>query len=121
MSKLSRRAFIATGLVAGGGLVVGIAMRPGNQAKSLAAKLGPDGKDLVHTYVKIDSNNVVTAVIPHSEMGQGVPAGQHAHLMGRPQGDTLANFLILFLHYFPPPCENLVSHIKSEAPLHVYI
>lgn len=72
MSKLSRRAFIATGLVAGGGLVVGIAMRPGNQAKSLAAKLGPDGEDLVHTYIKIDSNNVVTAVIPHSEMGQGV-------------------------------------------------
>ena len=28
--------------------------------------------DLVHTYIKIDSNNVVTAVIPHSEMGQGV-------------------------------------------------
>ena len=47
MSKLSRRAFIATGLVAGGGLVVGIAMRPGNQAKALAAKLGPDGEDLV--------------------------------------------------------------------------
>ena len=44
-------------------------MRPGNQA---AAKLGPDGEDLVHTYIKIDSNNVATAVIPHSEMGQGV-------------------------------------------------
>ncbi len=72
MSKLTRRAFITTGLLAGGGLVVGIAMRPGNQVKGLAAKLGDSGADLVHTYVKIDSDNVVTAIIPHAEMGQGV-------------------------------------------------
>lgn len=72
MSKLSRRAFIATGLVAGGGLVVGIAMRPGNQVKDLAAKMGTEGGDLIHTYVRIDSDNTVTAIIPHSEMGQGV-------------------------------------------------
>jgi isoquinoline 1-oxidoreductase beta subunit len=71
MSKLTRRAFIATGIVAGGGLAVGIALRPGNQIKGLAAKLGDEGAGLIHTYVKIDSDNVVTAVIPHSEMGQG--------------------------------------------------
>ncbi|GJM13471.1 MAG: aldehyde dehydrogenase [Pseudohongiella sp.] len=71
MSKLSRRAFIATGLIAGGGLAVGIALRPGNQVKGLTAKLGDAGADLVHAYVKIDSDNVVTAVVPHSEMGQG--------------------------------------------------
>ena len=72
MSKLTRRAFITTGVVAGGGLVVGIALRPGNQVKDLAAKLGEEGDNLVHTYIKIDSDNVVTAVVPHSEMGQGV-------------------------------------------------
>lgn len=72
MNKWTRRAFITTGLLAGGGLVVGVALRPGNQVKGLAAKMGESGSDLVHTYVKIDSNNVVTAVIPHSEMGQGV-------------------------------------------------
>jgi len=72
MSKLSRRAFIATGLVAGGGLVVGIAMRPGNQVKELAAKMGSEGGDLIHTYVRIDSDNTVTAIVPHAEMGQGV-------------------------------------------------
>ena len=72
MSKLTRRAFITTGLVAGGGLVMGIAMRPGNQVKDLAAKMGGEGANLVHTYVKIDSDNVITAIIPHAEMGQGV-------------------------------------------------
>lgn len=72
MSKLTRRAFITTGIVAGGGLVVGIAMRPGNQVKDLASKLGEGGEDLIHTYVKLDSDNVVTAIVPHSEMGQGV-------------------------------------------------
>lgn len=72
MSKLTRRAFITTGIVAGGGLVVGIALRPGNQVKNLATKLGESGEDLVHTYVKLDSDNVVTAIVPHSEMGQGV-------------------------------------------------
>ena len=52
--------------------MVGIAMRPGNQIKDLATKLGKDGDNLVHTYIKIDSDNTITAVIPHSEMGQGV-------------------------------------------------
>lgn len=72
MSKWTRRAFITSGIVAGGGVVVGIAMRPGNQVKDLEAKLGDDGANLVHTYVKIDSDNTITAIIPHSEMGQGV-------------------------------------------------
>ncbi len=72
MGKLSRRAFIATGLVAGGGLVVGIAVRPGNQVKDLAAKMGSEGGQLVHSYVRIDTDNTVTAIIPHAEMGQGV-------------------------------------------------
>lgn len=72
MGKLSRRAFIATGLLAGGGLVVGIAVRPGNQVKSLAAKMGDAGGQLVHSYIRIDTDNTVTAIIPHAEMGQGV-------------------------------------------------
>ncbi len=72
MGKWTRRAFLTTGIVAGGGVVIGIAMRPGNQVRDLASKLGEDGENLVHTYVKIDSNNVITAIIPHAEMGQGV-------------------------------------------------
>jgi isoquinoline 1-oxidoreductase beta subunit len=72
MGKWTRRAFITTGLVAGGGVVVGISMRPGNQVKELAGKVGDEGGQLIHSYVKIDSENVITAIIPHSEMGQGV-------------------------------------------------
>jgi isoquinoline 1-oxidoreductase beta subunit len=72
MGKLTRRAFIATGLVAGGGLVVGVAVRPGNQVKGLAARMGEQGGQLVHSYVRIDTDNTVTAIIPHAEMGQGV-------------------------------------------------
>ena len=36
MGKWTRRAFITTGLVAGGGVIVGVALRPGNQIKDLA-------------------------------------------------------------------------------------
>ncbi len=72
MSKWTRRAFITTGLLAGGGVAIGVALRPGNQVKDLAGKLGDEGDKLIHTYVKIDSDNVITAIIPHSEMGQGV-------------------------------------------------
>ena len=43
MSKWTRRAFITTGGVASGVVIVGIAMLPGNQIKDLAPKLGVDG------------------------------------------------------------------------------
>ena len=43
MGKWTRRAFITTGLVAGGGVVVGISMRPGNQVKEHAGKVGNEG------------------------------------------------------------------------------
>ena len=72
MGKWSRRAFLATGLLAGGGVVVGVALRPGNQVRELAAKTGEAGGRLVHTYVRIAPDNVITAIIPHAEMGQGV-------------------------------------------------
>ena len=72
MHKWTRRAFITTGLVAGGGLVVGVALRPGNRVEKLSDLVGDEGGQLVHAYIKLDSDNVVTAIIPHSEMGQGV-------------------------------------------------
>ena len=72
MGKWTRRAFITTGLVAGGGVVVGVSMRPGNQVKDLVGKLDLKDDQLIHTYIKIGSDNVITAIIPHSEMGQGV-------------------------------------------------
>ncbi|MFT4888476.1 MAG: isoquinoline 1-oxidoreductase beta subunit [Pseudohongiellaceae bacterium] len=72
MNKWTRRAFLSTGVIAGTGLVVGVAMRPGNRAQDLKDLVAGEGETLVHAYVKIDADNIVTAIIPHSEMGQGI-------------------------------------------------
>ena len=72
MNKWTRRSFITTGLLAGGGLVVGVALRPGNRAQALGKHVASDGETLIHTWVKLDAKNVVTAIVPHAEMGQGV-------------------------------------------------
>ncbi|MBO6703586.1 MAG: xanthine dehydrogenase family protein molybdopterin-binding subunit [Pseudomonadales bacterium] len=71
MGKWTRRAFLTAGVVAGGGLVVGVSLRPGNVAHDIAGTIEGEGETLVHAYVKIDADNVVTAMVPHSEMGQG--------------------------------------------------
>jgi isoquinoline 1-oxidoreductase beta subunit len=71
MGKWTRRAFITTGVVAGGGLVVGVAIRPGHRTPELAPLVANDGESLVTAWVKIAADNQVTAIVPHSEMGQG--------------------------------------------------
>lgn len=71
MNKWSRRAFISAAVVAGGGLVVGVALRPGNLAKDLQDKVAAEGQTLVHAFLKIDQDNRVTVIVPHSELGQG--------------------------------------------------
>ncbi len=73
MGKWSRRAFIGAGVLAGGALVVGVSIRtgkPGDKIRSLVA--GGEGENLINSFVKVDSDNIVTAVVPHAEMGQGV-------------------------------------------------
>ena len=72
MNKWTRRAFLSTGVIAGTGLVVGISIRPGNRAQGLNELMAGENETLVHAYIKIDADNVVTAIIPHSEMGQGI-------------------------------------------------
>ncbi|MEQ8858093.1 MAG: xanthine dehydrogenase family protein molybdopterin-binding subunit [Pseudomonadales bacterium] len=71
MGKWTRRAFIATGSVAGGALLVGIVIRPGDRRGELAPLVAGDGEHLVHAWVKLAADNSVTAIVPHSEMGQG--------------------------------------------------
>ncbi|WP_299193852.1 molybdopterin cofactor-binding domain-containing protein [uncultured Erythrobacter sp.] len=72
LAKWSRRGFIGAGVLAGGGLLIGIGVRPGNPVGSLAPKVaGGAGEQLVNSWVKIDANNIVTAIVPHCEMGQG--------------------------------------------------
>ncbi|MEM8725093.1 MAG: molybdopterin cofactor-binding domain-containing protein [Pseudomonadota bacterium] len=72
LAKWSRRGFIGAGVLAGGGLLIGIGVRPGNPIDKLASKVAPgEGEQLVNSWVKIDTNNIVTAIVPHCEMGQG--------------------------------------------------
>lgn len=71
-ARWTRRGFIGAGVLAGGALLVGVAVRPGNPV----GKLGPivahgEGEQLVNSWVKIGADNVVTAIVPHCEMGQG--------------------------------------------------
>ena len=72
MSKWSRRAFITTGVLAGGAVVIGVAIRPGNRAGKVAGLVASDTETVLNVWVKIAPDNTVTAIIPHAEMGQGV-------------------------------------------------
>ena len=72
LAKWSRRGFIGAGVLAGGGLLIGIGVRPGNPIGKLSPKVAAGaGEQLVNSWVKIDANNIVTAIVPHCEMGQG--------------------------------------------------
>ena len=71
MDKWTRRGFITAGVVGGSALVIGVAIRPGHQASKVAKYVVDEGESLVNAWIKIDANNKVTAIVPHSEMGQG--------------------------------------------------
>jgi isoquinoline 1-oxidoreductase beta subunit len=72
MGKWSRRAFISAGVVAGGAVVFGVAIRPGNRAEKVRGMIAGDDESVFNVWVKISPDNTVTAIIPHAEMGQGV-------------------------------------------------
>lgn len=71
MGKWTRRGFITAGVVGGTALVIGVGIRPGNRNSKLEQYVTSDGEHLVNAWVKIDAQNQVTAIVPHSEMGQG--------------------------------------------------
>lgn len=71
-AKWTRRGFIGAGAIAGGALVVGVAVRSGNPVGKLKGIVAQgEGEALVNAWVKIGSDNLVTAIVPHCEMGQG--------------------------------------------------
>ena len=72
MGKWTRRAFITTGVLAGGAVVIGVAIRPGNRAGKVAPFIAGEDETVFNVWVKISPDNTVTAIIPHAEMGQGV-------------------------------------------------
>lgn len=72
MTKWTRRAFISASVLAGGAVVFGVAIRPGNRAKNVADLVASDDETVFNVWLKIAPDNTVTAIIPHAEMGQGV-------------------------------------------------
>ena len=89
--KWTRRSFIGAGavagLAAGGALVVGIAIRPGDRTDKLAKFVTDGDEQLVTTWVKIAPDNTVTAIIPHGEMGQGIHTALSAMLAEEMEAD----------------------------------
>jgi isoquinoline 1-oxidoreductase beta subunit len=71
LGKWSRRGFIAGGVVVGGGLVIGVALRQGDRRGDVISSVTTDGDELLNIWVKINEAGEITAIVPHSEMGQG--------------------------------------------------
>ncbi|WP_374283045.1 molybdopterin cofactor-binding domain-containing protein [Novosphingobium sp.] len=71
-AKWTRRGFIGAGVLAGSALVIGVGVRPGNPVGKLGPVVaGGKGEQLINSWLKIDADNIVTAIVPHCEMGQG--------------------------------------------------
>jgi isoquinoline 1-oxidoreductase subunit beta len=66
MSPLSRREFLAAGVAAGAGLVVGFYLPHGSKGGNTRIVFSPNA------YLKISPANQITIVVARSEMGQGV-------------------------------------------------
>ncbi len=71
MGKWSRRAFISVGVLTGGAVVLGVAIRPGNRAKKVQGIIAGKDDTVLNVWVKISKDNTVTVIVPHAEMGQG--------------------------------------------------
>ena len=71
LAKWTRRGFISAGALAGGGLIVGVALRRGDRRDQVAELVAEEGDTLLSMWVKIDEAGKITAIVPHSEMGQG--------------------------------------------------
>ncbi|TFG71957.1 MAG: hypothetical protein E4H26_11690 [Flavobacteriales bacterium] len=71
MGKWTRRAFITTGVLTGGALVLGVAIRPGNRARKVKGLIAGEGETVMNIWLKIALDNTITVIVPHAEMGQG--------------------------------------------------
>lgn len=72
--KWTRRGFLATAGVVGGGLALGVTLSPNRLKMMSDDAAGPD-EVMLNTWVKITPDNQITVFFPHSEMGQGSGTG----------------------------------------------
>src|SRR5216684_5971803 len=71
MRKWTRRAFIGTGTLVGGGFVLGVAgftFAP-NRLSVVSDHAAGDGE--LNTWIAVTPDNLITVLVPHCEMGQG--------------------------------------------------
>lgn len=70
--KISRRRFIVTSAVVGGGVLIGYSATRPSRHRRANTDLAQNGEHYVTSFLKIHPDNRVTIYVPHSEMGQGV-------------------------------------------------
>ena len=70
IGTITRRAFMGTGALVGGGLLLGITLSP-NRLKFHSDTVVDDDEVVLNTWVKVSTSNQVTLITPHSELGQG--------------------------------------------------
>jgi isoquinoline 1-oxidoreductase beta subunit len=71
MGKWTRRAFIGSGTLVGGGFLLGVAgftFAP-NRLSVVSANAASDGE--LNTWIAVTPDNLITVLVPHCEMGQG--------------------------------------------------
>jgi isoquinoline 1-oxidoreductase subunit beta len=70
--KTTRRRFILGTTIIGGGLLLGYAVTRPSKHTVANRDLGNAGQSFLTTWLRITPDNIVTVIVPHSEMGQGV-------------------------------------------------
>lgn len=71
LKKWTRRAFIGTGALAGGGLVLGVAGLVLSPTRHGLVSDDAAEKGELNTWITITPDNKITVLVPHCEMGQG--------------------------------------------------
>ncbi|MFK7864844.1 MAG: molybdopterin cofactor-binding domain-containing protein [Pseudohongiellaceae bacterium] len=70
--KISRRKFILSGALVGGGIIVGYSATRPSKHRVANNELAENGEHYVTSFLKIEPDNTVTVYVPHAEMGQGI-------------------------------------------------
>ena len=70
--KLSRRRFLLSAAIVGGGVLIGYAATRPSRHRLANETVAENGQRFVSSWIRIDPDNRVTVYVPHSEMGQGV-------------------------------------------------
>ena len=71
MGKWTRRAFIGTGALVGGGFVLGVTGAVFAPSRHSVRSDDAAATGELNTWILVTPDNIVTVLVPHCEMGQG--------------------------------------------------